>query len=65
LTAYTADAEREQRGKHEMAIQLQQFGAEGQMNPANDRNIMLLTVLSKLMMALVMGAVTTVILLVL
>ena len=48
-----------------MAIQLQQFGAEGQMNPANDRNIMLLTVLSKLMMALVMGAVTTVLLLVL
>jgi hypothetical protein len=47
-----------------MTILLQQFDAEGQMSPADGRNIMLLTMLSKLMMALVVGIVATVILLV-
>jgi len=47
-----------------MAIQLQQFGAEGQMSPADKRNIILLTMLSKLVMALVMGLVATIVLLI-
>ena len=47
-----------------MTVLLQQFDAEGQMSPADSRNIMLLTMLSKLMMALVVGIVATVILLI-
>ena len=47
-----------------MAIQLQQYSAEGQTSPADNRNIILLTVLSKLVMALVTGAVATVVLLI-
>ena len=43
---------------------LQQFGAEGQMSLADSRNIMLLTMLSKLVMALVIGIVATVVFLI-
>ena len=43
---------------------LQQFGAEGQMSPADNRNIILLTMLSKLVMALVIGIVATVVFLI-
>ena len=43
---------------------LQKFDAEGQMSPMNSRNVMLLTMMSKLMMALVMGIVATVVLLI-
>ena len=39
-----------------------QPGAEGQMNPDDCRSITLLTILSKLVMALVIGIVTTVVL---
>ena len=47
-----------------MTILLQKSGAEGQMSRADSRNIMLLTVLSKLVMALMMGIVATVVLLI-
>ena len=47
-----------------MATLLQKLGTEGQMSPMNSRNVMLLTMISKLMMALVMGIVATVVLLI-
>ena len=47
-----------------MTTQLQQFGAEGQVSPADSRNIGLITMLSKLVMALFMGIVATVVLLI-
>jgi len=47
-----------------MTVQLQQFGAEGQMSPADNRNIILLTLLSKLAIAAVMGVVATIVLLI-
>ena len=40
-----------------MATRLQQLCAEGQMNQMDCRNVNLLTVLSKLMVALMMGIV--------
>ena len=43
---------------------LQQFGAEGQMSPEDSRNIMLLTMLSKLAVALVISIVATIVLLI-
>jgi hypothetical protein len=47
-----------------MTIQLQQFGAEGQMSTADNGSTMLLTMLSKLVVALVMGVVATVVFLI-
>ena len=46
-----------------MSIQLRQFGAEWQVSPADYRNTKLVTLLSKLVMALVMGAVVMIVLL--
>ena len=47
-----------------MTIPLHQPGEEEQMSLAESRNILLLTMLSKLAMALVMGVVATVVLLI-
>jgi hypothetical protein len=47
-----------------MTTLLQKLGTEGQMSPADKRNIILLTMLSKLVMARVMGLVATVVLLI-
>ena len=47
-----------------MTTQLQKLGTEGQVSPMNSKNVMLLTMMSKLMMALVMGIVATVVLLI-
>ena len=43
---------------------LQESGAKGQISPTDSRNVMLLTMMSKLTMALVMGIVATVVLLI-
>ena len=43
---------------------LQESGAKKQMSPTDIRNVMLLTMMSKLTMALVMGVVATVVLLI-
>ena len=47
-----------------MTTLLQKLGTEEQVSPMNRRNVMLLTMISKLMMALVMGIVATVVLLI-
>ena len=47
-----------------MATLLQKSGAKEQMSPTDSRNVMLLTMMSKLTMALVMGIVATVVLLI-
>jgi len=48
-----------------MGIQLLRFDAGEQMSSTDNRGIMLLTMLSKLVMALVMGVVAAVVLLIL
>ena len=47
-----------------MDTPLQESGAKEQMSPTDSRNAMLLTMMSKLTMALVMGIVATVVLLI-
>ena len=46
-----------------MTIRLQQFDTDWQMSPADYRNTKLLTLLSKLVMALAMGVVVVIIML--
>ena len=46
-----------------MTVLLQKSDEEGQMNSMDSRSVMLLTMMSKLMMALVMGIVAMVVLL--
>ena len=47
-----------------MATLLQKSGAREQMRPTDNRNVMLLTMMSKLTMALMLGIVATVVLLI-
>ena len=47
-----------------MATLLQKSDAREQMSPTDNRNVMLLTMMSKLTMALILGIVATVVLLI-
>ena len=52
------------KGIFEMTGKLHQFYTEGQMSPEESRSIGLLTLLSKLVMALMMGLVAMIVLLI-